>query len=104
MIEALQETPVKRSLNPFSLLKNKYLIVGTLFILYLIFVDKNNLVTQVELTKTQAKLEGDKEYYKQMIGEAKAAKLDLEKNKEKIAREKFLMHREDEEVFIIAFK
>ena len=51
--------------------------------------------------RTTGKLIEQKQTYLQLISEAKQDKLDLEQNYEKFAREKFIMSRPDEDVFII---
>jgi hypothetical protein len=65
------------------------------------FFDKHNFLTQLYLTKTVHKMEREKADYERQLLIAIQEKKDLELNKEKYAREKYLMHKEDEDVFII---
>lgn len=85
-------------------LRNKYLIALVIFIAWLFFFDKNNIISQYSYTKQLRKLKQDKLYYKEEITKNKA---DLEKlmtdpkNLEKFAREKYLMKKDNEDVFVI---
>jgi hypothetical protein len=45
-------------------------------------------------------LESSIEDYRQQLAEAEATHKDLMNNKEKFAREKYLMHRPDEDIFL----
>jgi cell division protein DivIC len=95
--------------NPFKLLirklppplRNKYFLVLVIFAILLIFVDKHDLWTQWQLRGSVKRLEHDKVYYDQKIQEAKQDQKNVEENKEQFAREKYNMHKKDEDVFII---
>ena len=87
-------------LSVSSLLVNKYVIVTAVFFVWLLIFDKHNYVTQRKLAQTIENLEADKQKYLNLIEEVKIEKIDLEKNKEKYAREHYYMHKENEEVFV----
>ena len=80
---------------------NKYLIATILFVVWVGFFDKYNYFTQKSLSHNLETMERGLELKKADISAARLEKEHLENNKEKIAREKYLMHRENEEVFII---
>ncbi len=82
-------------------LRNKYVIVLAIFVLLMIFVDKHDLWTQIKLKNSVDRLENDKEYFEKEIEQAKQDRYDIETNKEQFAREKYHLHKSDEEVFII---
>lgn len=67
----------------------------------MIFFDRYDLISQWRLQQSLDKLQVDKVFYEEKIEEAKADKKDIEQNVEKYAREKYFMHRDDEDVFII---
>ena len=46
-------------------------------------------------------MEHDKAYYEEKIQEARLDQQNVEQNKEQFAREKYHMHKADEDVFII---
>jgi hypothetical protein len=79
---------------------NKYTVSAGLFIVWMLFFDKHNFFTQWNLRSSVSELESSIEDYQEQLAEAEAAHQDLMNNKEKFAREKYLMHRPDEDVFI----
>jgi cell division protein DivIC len=83
---------------------NKYSIVGFVFFIWVGFLDTHSFWDAFQLKRTISKYEQEKIDLAKNIEIAKADKKDLENNKEKFAREKFFMHKENEEVFIIERK
>ncbi len=86
-----------------SWLKNKYILATLLFLLFIIFLDDNNVFYQYKLYKEQKKLAATTTNLQQKIKEAKAEDSKLQKNPltiEKIAREKYGMKKENEVVFL----
>ncbi len=85
-------------------LRNKYFLSITVFVALLFFFDKHDFVTQWKLRGSVKRLEHDKAYYNQKIEQAKLDQQNIENNKEQFAREKYNMHKSDEDVFIIEEK
>ncbi|MEP0368960.1 MAG: septum formation initiator family protein [Cyclobacteriaceae bacterium] len=84
--------------------RNFYFVVGFLFLIWLLFFDSNDVITQVRLSNKQAELESSKEFYEEKIIEVKNDKEALTNDKallEKIAREKYLMRKDNEDVYIV---
>lgn len=79
---------------------NKYSVSIGLFVVWMLFFDKHNFFTQWQLRSSVNQLENSIDDYKQQLAETEEAHQDLMNNKEKFAREKYLMHRPDEDVFI----
>jgi cell division protein DivIC len=88
-------------------LRNKYLILFLLFILWVLFIDDYNLINQSKIKNTVDDLKIQKEFY---ISEIKSDSIELYKlqndpaEQERFAREKFLMKKENEDIFIIREK
>ncbi len=88
-----------------SFLKNKYFIGATAFCVVLLFLDRNDIFTHFDRKKELKGLQNSKQYY---ITQIAAERKELEALKtnpatlEKYAREKYLMKRENEELFIIS--
>lgn len=82
-------------------MRNRYFLALVIFVGWLIFFDKHDVLTQWKLQRTVNKLEEDKAYYAKEINKAEQKRLDLEVNKEKYAREQYYMKKNNEEVFII---
>ncbi len=87
-----------------SFLKNKYFLVFIAALVWFVFFDQNNLIQQYRLSKEIKKLEVEKDYY---IEEIRRDSLQMEKFKndpaelERYAREKYLMKKENEDIYII---
>ena len=79
---------------------NKYSVAAALFVVWMLFFDKHNFFTQWTLRHSVHTLEKSIREYSAQLEETEAAHQDLMNNKEKFAREKYLMHRKDEEVFL----
>ena len=79
---------------------NKYSVSVSLFVVWMMFFDRHNFFTQWSLQNTVQQLESSIEDYQEQLTKAEAAHEDLMNNKEKFAREKYLMHRPDEDIFL----
>lgn len=87
--------------------KNKYFLTIIGLLVWLIFFDKNDAFTQYELIQKCQKLEKDKDYYLAEIDNNKANLKELRTNKkslETFSREKYLMKKENEDVFVFVTK
>jgi cell division protein FtsB len=89
-------------LPPF--LRNKYLLTLIIFIIWILLLDSNNLISRRKEIKNLRKLRADKEYYLQRIEEDKRKLYELktdDKNLEKFAREQYRMKKPDEDLYIV---
>jgi cell division protein FtsB len=87
-----------------SLLRNKYVYAALAFIVWLTFFDSNSLIVQYRLTNSLNKLKTEKQYYLKEIEKNRIEIKELMTNEEtleKFAREKYLMKKKDEEIFVI---
>jgi len=72
-------------------------------LVWLTFFDKNDVFTQYELIQKCLKLEKDKEYYQLEIASNRTNLEELRSNKkslETFSREKYLMKKENEDVYV----
>jgi len=84
--------------------RNKYFIAIVLFIIWILFFDNYNLIKQNRIKKDIKELEENKLFYTKEIKKDSIEFQDLLNNKEKrekFAREKFLMKKENEDIYII---
>lgn len=84
-------------------LKNKYAITIAIFIIWLAFFDQNNFLVQYDFKKELKTLEQDKAFYLEEIKKTRTELNELTTNPvtlEKFAREKYLMKKDNEEVFV----
>lgn len=87
-----------------SFLRNKYLLTGVAFAVWMIFFDRNDFFTQRERKQELKALEKSKLYYSDQIAKERQALQELQSNPaaiEKYAREKYGMKRDGEDVFVI---
>jgi cell division protein DivIC len=91
-----------------SWLKNKYLLTAFGFVLWMLFFDDRDFITtHFRHTDELKKLELSKKYYQQQIATTKTELDRLKSNPatiEKYAREKYLMKRDDEDIFLVREK
>lgn len=87
-----------------SFLKNKYLITIIGLAVWIMFFDKNDIGTQIKLKQDVKTLEEEKKYYQKEINQITSDLKELNTNPktlEKFAREKYLMKRDNEDIFVI---
>ena len=86
------------------ILWNKYFISVISIIVWVCFFDKNDLLSQYQLTKKLKQLRTEEKYYQGEIEKNKSDMNELRTNPaslEKFAREKYLMKKDNEEIFVI---
>ena len=71
----------------FGIVTNMYILVLTVFVIWMLFFDTNSLLIHLELRKEINKLEKTKEYLK-----------------DEFAREKYYLKKKDEEIFLIEYQ
>lgn len=84
-------------------IKNKYVLTVIGFLVWISFFDRNDLISQHAYKNHLHKLNDEKTYYVNEISKNRKDLNDLvssKKNLEKFAREKYLMKRENEDIFI----
>lgn len=90
-----------------SFLKSKYFLCAAGFITWMLFFDPRDAYTQLERTRELKELQASKRYYQHRITSEKTELEQLKNNPgtlEKYAREKYLMKRDNEDLFIIPEK
>jgi cell division protein FtsB len=88
----------------FSRLRNKYIVAIGVFAVIMLFMDKNDLFTQLSRTRQLNELRESKEYYMAKITSEREVLEGLRSNPatiEKFAREKHLMKRDNEDLFLV---
>lgn len=90
-------------LKPF---KNLYILIFVVFVVWMLFFDANSWLIHRELNADIDDLNDEKEYYqKEIEKDNKAIKeLSTEEGTEKIAREKYYMKKENEDIYIIEYE
>lgn len=99
-----KEKDIRQQTSLFSKIMNKYTVVLLIFLVWLAFFDRNNLVGKMQLRGKISTLKKEKAYYLEKIEEDKRNMKELLSNKdnlEKFAREQYLMKNKNEDVFVI---
>ncbi|HEY8782938.1 MAG TPA: septum formation initiator family protein [Mucilaginibacter sp.] len=92
---------MKRLINLF---KNKYFLVTMAFVVWMIFFDKNDLFSQYQYHQQVSKLKLERDFYQKETAKVRRDLDELTSNPEmleKFAREKYLMKKDNEDVFVI---
>ena len=92
---------MQRLLNLF---RNKYFLISLIFLVWLIFFDRNDLLSQYEYRQQLNKLKEEHAFYTKETAEVQKELNELTTNKEKLekfAREKYLMKKSNEDIFVI---
>jgi len=87
--------------------RNFYILTLLIFTVWMTFFDSNDWITRFKLSSKLSELEAEKEYYAQKIEEVEKDQQELMGTPElleKFAREKYLMRRPGEDVFVIREK
>ncbi|MDB5019035.1 MAG: septum formation initiator [Pedobacter sp.] len=74
------------------------------FVVWMLFFDKNDMLSQYEFRSEVNKLEAEKEFYETETAHVKKDLTELTTNlntAEKFAREKYYMKKDNEDVFVI---
>jgi cell division protein FtsB len=85
-------------------MKNRYVLTVLVFLLWIILMDPNNMISRIREASTRNRLLREKEYYTGRIEEDRRKLNELrtsDENLEKYAREQYRMKRPDEDLFII---
>ena len=97
----IEPISMKRLIN---LVKNKFFLVTLAFLVWMIFFDKNDLFSQYEYRHQVNKLKEERDFYKKETDQVNKELDELTSNPqklEKFAREKYLMKKDNEDVYVI---
>lgn len=84
--------------------RNFYVLTLLGFLLWMLLLDSNDLISQMKLRNKLSNLQAEKEYYLEKIEEVRKDRQELMSNTElleKFAREKYLMRKKTEDLYVI---
>jgi cell division protein FtsB len=84
--------------------KNFYFVFTLFFVIWMVFIDSNDILTQYKLSSKLKELERQKEFYLEKKEKIKADREELMSNNElleKFARERYLMKRKTEDLYVV---
>lgn len=97
----IKKNPMKKYLK---YTKNFYFLFSLFFIAWMVFIDSNDIFTQFKLNSKIRELEKQKEFYQDRKARIIADREELMSNYElleKFARERYLMKRESEDLYVV---
>jgi cell division protein DivIC len=84
-------------------IRNKYTLTLFVFFVWMLFFDKNDIISTIKLKLQLSDLRDQKEYYQKELKatqELHTAIFNKDENLEKFAREKFYMKRDNEMLYV----
>ena len=87
-----------------NMLRNKYIAALTGFVILMLFIDHNDIFVQLDRRRQLNELLASKRFYEQQIAQTKKNLSDLQNNSaalERYAREKYLLKKDNEDVFVV---
>jgi cell division protein FtsB len=87
-----------------NLIRNKYLLSVAAFVVWMLFFDKNDMLSQYAYRSQVNKLQEEDDFYVREIARVRKDLNELNTNlktAEKFAREKYFMKKDNEDVFVI---
>jgi len=87
-----------------DLFKNKYFLITMAFVIWMVFFDKNDLFSQYQYHQQVSKLKQERDFYQKETAKVRKDLDELTSNPqklEKFARERYLMKKDNEDVFVI---
>ena len=90
----------------FGILTNIYVLVLTVFVIWMVFFDTNSLLIHMELRNEIKKLEKQQEFLREEIAKDKKTikRLSDPKELEKFAREQYYLKKKNEEIYLIEYE
>lgn len=90
----------------FQVASNLYVLVLTIFMVWMLFFDQNSLLIHMELQREIQKLEQQQEFLREQIARDREVieTLSDPKQLEKFAREQYYLKKPDEEIYIIEYE
>ncbi len=98
----ISEKPVFKQI--FKVVKNKYFLVTVAFLVWIFFLDTNNLIVWYRDLRQLADQNRQKVYFQNEIKQTEEKLKELTSNKdslEKFAREEYLFHEAGEDIYVI---
>ena len=87
-----------------AIFRNKYILTILIFLIWLLLLDSNNLISRYKEIRELHKLRNEKEYYLKKIETDNRKLQELktdDESLEKFAREQYRMKKPDEDLYII---
>lgn len=101
----LMKKAKKIALKVYPYIRNKFIFTSLIFLVWMTFFDENSFISTGKNLIKLSELKDEREHYTNEIAESTADLKLLQNDKgllEKFARERYLMKKEDEDIFVFA--
>jgi cell division protein DivIC len=100
---SFKDLKIKKYLVPF---KNKFILTGTIFLIYALFLDDNDLFSMVGHASKLRKLEAAKVEVSQKLAKTRFTlkQLKYTSEVERYAREEKFFKRDNEDIFVVTYE
>lgn len=91
----------------WKIIRNKYFLSTTFFLVWISFFDGNNLIHQNSLRTELYRVKKERKFYMDEIARDSKTYIDIQDNiedLEKFGREKYLMKKDNEDIFLIVYE
>lgn len=87
----------------FRIISNGYVLILTFFVIWMLFFDANSYLVHKELDSDMEKLENEIHFYREEIDRDQEfmEKMKDDEERERFAREKYYLKRQNEDIYII---
>ncbi len=96
--------PKVKEIKWLKWITNKYTLITVLFTVWMTFFDDASLLQHIRIDREIGKLEKDRDFYDSKLKEVKIELKKIQndpKSIEKIARERFFMKKDQEDIFVV---
>ena len=99
----MREFKLKKYLVPF---KNKFILTGTIFIIYALVLDDNDMASMIGHASKLRKLEAAKEEVSQKLAKTRFTlkQLKYTSEVERYAREEKFFKKDNEDIFVVTYE
>lgn len=90
--------------NNLSFLKNRYILTGLVFLVWMGFLDRDDLISHINLNNKLADISKQRESYKSEIEKVRSNLIEIQSHPqklEKLAREKYYMKKDNEDLYVL---
>lgn len=94
---------MKKYLHSF---KNKYILTSTIFVVYALFLDDNDIFSIISFKRKLNRIDDTKELVSSNLNKTRSTlkKLKYTSELEKFAREEKFFKKDDEDIFVISYE
>lgn len=101
-----KQSTFKKWKHRLRFFRNKYIFTTTVFFIFALFLDENDIFTLISQKRKLSKIQADQEMMEQKLRETRYTlrQLHYSSELERYAREEKLFKKDDEDIFILSYE